>query len=287
MATAGMGRQSRLCVILVKVGTPVAKKVFEKRVKDLTPTNHNPSPWTVDEFLLANKPKIKLLKLHSHMWSKIFPVQSHKVKLQQWDLALLCTILTECCDLRPDIRLDICQLRKSRNNFFHMSEPSIDDHKYQHYLTKLKVIFDRCLKEINDDAFTTEMNKMFEDLEQGQFSQVDAEEVMKKLQSMQEETNERLYELGQTWTGAIFETKIFIVCGREITTETEHCTVVDTHPKIVVTQRKMSTLNITTAVSFEPKTNSAICENQRKIDMSYLQYLPDAVQKRSMRVSSL
>ncbi|XP_053406940.1 uncharacterized protein LOC123546648 [Mercenaria mercenaria] len=197
MSTAGMGRQSRLCVILVKVGTPVARAVFEKRVKDLTPPNHDPSPWTVDDFLSENKPKIRSMKLKSQMWSKMFPVQSHVIRLEQWDLALLCRILTECCDLRPDIRLDIYQLRKLRNKLFHMSEPSIDDHKYQHYLAKLKVSFDRCLKETNDDVFTTEMDKMFEDLEHGQFSQVDAEEVMEMLQFMQEETNERFYELGQ------------------------------------------------------------------------------------------
>ena len=193
MASGYTGNQDNLCVILVKVGTPVAKAVFEKRVKDLTPIHHHPSPWTVDQFLEEKRTQIRQMKLHGQTWTKMFP----EAKLEHWDLALICKLLLSFCDLQSDIALFIRQLQKLRNKFFHMSETSIESTKYKHYLSKLKVIFDRCLKDINDEDFTKEIEEMFEELEHGQYSQLDMDDVMKKLRSMEEETNDKLTELGR------------------------------------------------------------------------------------------
>ena len=193
MASGCTGNQDSLCVILVEVGTPVAKAVFEKRVKDLTPIHHHPSPWTVDQFLEEKRTQIRQMKLHGQTWTKMFP----KATLEHWDLALICKVLLTCCDLQSDISFCIRELQKMRNKFFHMSKTNIDSTKYEHYLSKLKIIFDRCLKELNDEDFTKEIELKFEELEHGQYSQLDVDEVMRKLRSMEKETNDKLTELGR------------------------------------------------------------------------------------------
>ncbi|XP_053406936.1 uncharacterized protein LOC128559426 [Mercenaria mercenaria] len=191
MATAGTGTQNRLSAILLNVGTPVARTLFENRVKDLTPPGHDPFPWTVDEFLLENKPKIRAMLRNKH--SQILPDNLQSVKLENWDLAQLCRILLECCELQPDIKHFIQHLLKLRNKLFHMSEPTADDTKYNNYLCKLKAIICSCLKEINDEVFSEKINKMVADLEQGYFTG----EVMEQLKSMHVETTETLSEFKQ------------------------------------------------------------------------------------------
>ncbi|XP_053378109.1 uncharacterized protein LOC123528769 isoform X2 [Mercenaria mercenaria] len=196
MASAGTGRHNRLCTILVQVGTPVSKALFEKRVIDLRPSDQSPSTWTVTQFLQTNRGKITSSKIGRNKKTIIYSMKPDVTNLENWDLYLITSMLIECCQLDSNIKLYIAQLRKLRNKLFHMSESTIDDDKYEHYLTKLKVIFEKCLSEIQDVSFSETINGMVKTLEEVTLKQNDIDNVMDKLRSMQEETNDRLSELG-------------------------------------------------------------------------------------------
>lgn len=192
MATTGTEKHARLSIMLMKGGTKITRRLFEKRVVQLTPNNHTPSPWTVDDFLLVNKEKILKFKDGRNKERIFFPGVTDKTNLHHWDLSMFCFILLESADVSREVCMDIEKLRKLRNKLCHLSEPSLEMDTYNNYLDKIEIIFERILKVIGETTLENEINDMLKSIKEGPLSIDDALRQMKSFYMMEEETKKIL-----------------------------------------------------------------------------------------------
>jgi hypothetical protein len=161
MTTTDDERHCRICLMLMKGGTKISKALFEKCVKDQTPEEHIPHPWTLDHFLNDNKKKILDTQTGNAKKKILFPAAGGtRTHVEEWDLYMYCFFLIEICGIKRNVRMDIEQLRKMRNKICHRNEPKIDRKKYDRKVDKLEVIYERLLKEICDEELTNEVNRI-------------------------------------------------------------------------------------------------------------------------------
>ncbi|XP_053395656.1 helicase with zinc finger domain 2-like [Mercenaria mercenaria] len=194
MATTGTEKHARLVISLMKGGTKLTRRLFEIRVSELTPTDYIQSPWTVDQFLVSNKGKILANDAGRKKEKTYFPGILDKTNLNHWDLSMFCHVLLEACELDPETGVDVRELRKLRNKLSHLSEPSLDDVKYNLNMNKLEVIFRRTLKKIGDGNLDDEIIGILNSSKNGELSLSDAYKEIYKFFQMEGEIREVLSE---------------------------------------------------------------------------------------------
>ncbi|XP_053388986.1 uncharacterized protein LOC128552018 [Mercenaria mercenaria] len=159
-------KYTRILITLIKGGTKLTCRFFEKRVAELTPADHATSPWTIYEFLLANKDNINKCKQDTGRNNKklLFPGAPDKIQHTTWDFALFCFLLHELCDLSSAQRLDIEIIIKIRHKLAHATSPTLPDHRYNVYKQRIEVVFGRLLKEIGgaDETFIKDIKQILE-----------------------------------------------------------------------------------------------------------------------------
>ncbi|XP_053391002.1 uncharacterized protein LOC128553841 [Mercenaria mercenaria] len=191
MATTNHEKYSRLVLMLVRGGTKITRALLEKRIKDLTPQNHEPDPWTIDQFLNANKQKIIGTQTGRAKERMLFPGTTC-TNVEDWDLYMFCFVLIDICGVFRTVRMDVDQLRKIRNKLCHLNEPSINSEKYEHYVDKIEVIFDRLLAELNDRHLMIAIAEILKAAKEEPLSFKETLIVVHKFFSMDAETREIL-----------------------------------------------------------------------------------------------
>ncbi|XP_045170223.2 uncharacterized protein LOC123532728 [Mercenaria mercenaria] len=196
MATTGTEKHFRLCLVLMKAGTKACHCLLLKRVKDLSPADHEPFPWTVDDFLLSKKKKIRNAKLGKEKDRILFPADS-KTNLSKWDLSLFCFVLIECCKLPKLICLDVERLRTLRNELCHVHEPTVNDEVYTDYLTTITVIIRRIIDETDDECMKCEIKRIVNVTEKEPLSLEETLRDMHAFYSMERNIREKLDQMSE------------------------------------------------------------------------------------------
>jgi hypothetical protein len=192
MSSTGTEHYSRIMLTLMKGGTKLTRRLVEKRVKDLS---KNGEEDTIDEFLLKNKSLILKQKLGKNKQDVFFP-QFGQTNLDNWDLCMFCLILEETCDLTHITKMYIKKLLKIRNKLCHLNDPTLETRKFEEYTEQMKCSFEYCLKEINDDMFTEEMNALVQSLATGPLSIDDTLKAVHKLYRLEWTHREVLEKIG-------------------------------------------------------------------------------------------
>ncbi|XP_053394348.1 helicase with zinc finger domain 2-like [Mercenaria mercenaria] len=193
MATTGTEKYSRILLTLVKGGTKVTRRFFEKRVKDLSPEQ------TIDEFLARHKIAILQKKPGKNKRNIYFP-STGNTDLEQWDLNMFCYILIETCDLTPTLCMYVEKLPKIRNKLCHLNEPTLEDVKFQDYKDKIKCCFKNCLKEIDDAEFKNEIKLLIKSFASGPLTLEDTLKSIHTFYHMELDQMEKLDKLDQGQT---------------------------------------------------------------------------------------
>ena len=191
MSTTGTEKHCRLCLMLIKGGTKACHHLLLKRIKELSPKDHQPYPWTVQQFLEAQKKTIKKSKISKDKLNILFPVTGD-TDLSKWDLSLYCTVLLLYCQLPYVVYLDIKQFQTLRNNLCHMNEPTVTDSEFKDKLETIKVIIDRIVEKTDDPNVKTEMENIKESLETEPLSLGESHKEMHKFYSMEMDIREKL-----------------------------------------------------------------------------------------------
>ncbi|XP_060599028.1 uncharacterized protein LOC132752684 [Ruditapes philippinarum] len=189
MSSTGTENYSRIIVTLMKGGTKLTRRLVEKTVKDLS---KNGGENTIDEFLLKNKSLLLKRKLGENNQDVFFPPSGH-TNLDNWDLGMLCFILEETCGLTNIMKMYIKKLLKIRNKLCHSKDPTLETRKFEEYTEQMKCSFEHCLKEINDDEFTEEINALVQSLATGPLSLFDLLEAVHQ-RYFKEMTNKEVLE---------------------------------------------------------------------------------------------
>ncbi|XP_053374043.1 uncharacterized protein LOC123530935 [Mercenaria mercenaria] len=191
MSTTGTEKHCRLCLMLNKGGTKACHLLLLKRVEELTPSDHQPYPWTVHEFLQSKKKEMLKSHISKEKMQVLFP-RTGITDLPKWDLSLFCTVLTTYCELKQLARLDVERLRTLRNELCHMNEPHIDDVKYKDYFETIQVIVTRILENNNDNETKESIEKVLNDIHEGPLSLVETLKEMHTFYSMEMDIREKL-----------------------------------------------------------------------------------------------
>ncbi|XP_060559977.1 uncharacterized protein LOC132720018 [Ruditapes philippinarum] len=191
MSTTGTERHCRLCLMLNQGGPQACHHLLLKRVKELSPKDHDPYPWTIQQFLDTKKQTIIKSKLSKDKFKILFPNDGDTV-LTNWDLALYCTVLTLYCDLKPIIRLDVEQLRNLRNELCHMNEPNISVSDYKDKLEMIQVIICRLVKKIDEHNVKIEIENVIKSLESATLSLDETLKEMHAFYMMEMDIREKL-----------------------------------------------------------------------------------------------
>ncbi|XP_060598578.1 uncharacterized protein LOC132752279 [Ruditapes philippinarum] len=189
MSSTGTENYSRILMTLMKGGTKLTRRLVEKTVKDLS---KNGGEVTIDEFLLKNKSLILKQKLGKNKQDVFFPSSGH-TNLDNWDICMFCFILEETCGLTYTMKMYIKKLLKIRNKLCHSNDPTLETRKFEEYTEQMKCSFEYCLKEINDDKFTEEINALVQSLATGPMSSHDLLKAVHKLYFI-EMTNKEVLE---------------------------------------------------------------------------------------------
>lgn len=161
MATSDTEKYVRINLMLVKGGTLLTKRLFTKRVKDLSPPGVE---LTVEQFLNNNRTTILNTRTGKNYESAIYP-PSGDTDIDKWDLYLLCFILQEVGNLIYINKKDIEKLQGMRNKLFHLPQPVLNAAVYEERLVKTKTIFTRTCDLIGDDIFKKEIMDIIEAFE--------------------------------------------------------------------------------------------------------------------------
>lgn len=188
MATAGTERYSRINLILVDGGTKLTRKMFLKRVHDLSTSGQRD---TIDTFLGSCKGSLLKTRTGRNRERTLYPPFGGTTNLDEWDLYLLCFILQEVCHLDYINRKDIEKLQRMRNDLCHLSNPTLDDLLFRTQLEEIKIIFKRSLQMIDDPNFEVELNQLVHKCEHGPISVDDIIRIHHHYTKLELERNER------------------------------------------------------------------------------------------------
>ncbi|XP_053398679.1 deoxynucleoside triphosphate triphosphohydrolase SAMHD1-like isoform X2 [Mercenaria mercenaria] len=181
-------KYSHLITVLHRCGRRITKELFLKRVQDLTPEGHEPFPWTVDQFLEANRETILKCRQGKDLKRKLFPGYARQTNVDYWDLTTFCFLLFNVCDLRPAVRQDINCLRQLRNKLVHLGGGDVTDQKYQTYLDTMKGVLNRCTNELDKPELMAELeNVIAESMQTVQVADVEEDEEELKQWYMEEQ----------------------------------------------------------------------------------------------------
>lgn len=196
MATTGTEKHFRLCLLLSKAGTKACRTLLLQRVKDLCPEDHEPFPWSLDDFLRSIRHKIVRAKLGKEKIRVLFPGGKRTESLK-WDLSLLCCILTRYCELSSLTLIDVEKLGSLRNELCHVPEPTVDDNRYKDYLEMIKVIVGRIMEQTNDESTKSEVRRIILDVEKKALSLEDTLREMHKFYAMESDIREKLDQMSE------------------------------------------------------------------------------------------
>ncbi|XP_060603831.1 deoxynucleoside triphosphate triphosphohydrolase SAMHD1-like [Ruditapes philippinarum] len=168
-------------------GFRITKELFDKRVKDLTPPGHDPSPWTVDDFLHKEMDIILKHDLGKDLKKTLFPGFKIPTDTEAWDLNTFCFLLIHFCKLRKNVKHDINLLRKLRNDLVHIAEKEMDlsDDTYKTSLDLIENIIKRCSQALGTPELEDELRPCLRDSDVMQSANF--EEIKAKLRKWSED----------------------------------------------------------------------------------------------------
>jgi hypothetical protein len=177
--------------MLNKGGTQACHHLLLKHVKELSPKDHDPYPWTVQQFLDTKKQEIIKSNMSKKKFKILFPDHGDTV-LTTWDLSLFCTVLTLYCDLKSSMRVDVDQLRKRRNELCHMNEPNISVSEYEDKLDNIQVTISRLVEKLDDLNVKREICNVIKNLESATLSLDETLKEMHAFYMMEMDIREKL-----------------------------------------------------------------------------------------------
>ena len=187
MSSTGTEKHCRLCLMLNKGGTKACHHLFLKRVKELSPIDHQPYPWTIQHFLVSKRETMKK-EMSKDKLSVLFP-KTGDTDLSKWDLSLFCSVLTKYCDLKNLLRLDVERFRSLRNDLCHMNEPNISNDEFRDHVETIQVITSRV---VDDQNVKMEIEDTMRTLENGPLALDETLKEMRTFYLMEMEIQEKL-----------------------------------------------------------------------------------------------
>ncbi|XP_052801223.1 uncharacterized protein LOC128231964 isoform X1 [Mya arenaria] len=130
---------TRLLLLLMKCGTPVAVELLIDRKNALSPSTYKPDPWTLHEFLkdkedsITKRIKTQHIMKQKSILEKLFPKDQNDLNPNEWDLPLLIFVITTCCQMSSGdfIVQHLYKMKEVRNTLCHTNRPSISTAKYE------------------------------------------------------------------------------------------------------------------------------------------------------------
>ncbi|WAR01587.1 PAR14-like protein [Mya arenaria] len=130
---------TRLQLLLMKCGTPVAVELLIDRKNALSPSTYKPDPWTLHEFLkdkedsITKRIKTQHIMKQKSILEKLFPKDQNDLNPNEWDLPLLIFVITTCCQMSSGdfIVQHLYKMKEVRNTLCHTNRPSISTAKYE------------------------------------------------------------------------------------------------------------------------------------------------------------
>ncbi|XP_045159441.1 uncharacterized protein LOC123524900 isoform X2 [Mercenaria mercenaria] len=165
MATSETEYYNRLDLIVVRIGTVTARRLFEKRVVDLKPENEDRNTWTVDKFMDLKRKEIMHMRPKNTIKFHLYPNLPNERDYTKWDISTLVFVLTRVCELDDTSRTALDTFKDIRNYLDHLENPAVKLVTYQKKLADLKQNHDLCLRDINDRTFEAEQKKLFHGFE--------------------------------------------------------------------------------------------------------------------------
>jgi len=147
--------------------TKVLEAMMIKRVEELTPANHTPSPWTLDDFLKSKKPKILDGITRKEIRNKLFPAGDFKTNLSHWDVSMICQVLSFLFDKTSPTMLDINCLKSIRNNICHSLDAVLDMESYEHYRAVIMGVLERLFTYTDDKELEQTVRSSLKDINDG------------------------------------------------------------------------------------------------------------------------
>ena len=189
MANHKTERYHRINLFLDRGVITLARAAVTKHVVDSTPQGHNPNPWCLEDFLFQNQraifhfPNGKPRHLAEEHKLLLIPNPPNKPNLKNWDLTVLCFVLTELCPSSQKAKDDIKVIKEIRNNICHTADASLSEKDYAGYKRKIKKIIKHFLKWLNDAVIAQEVNGIIKDIEDGPLTHL--QELLRQVEEWQ------------------------------------------------------------------------------------------------------
>lgn len=178
--------------------TEVLERLMIKRIEELTPAGRTPSPWTLDDYLRSKKSDILATPIGKNKKFTFFPPPPLPTKLAEWDISMLCCILSILFETHSSERGDIESLRRIRNTLCHTRDTVLSLRDYNHYKAVVMTVLDHLLEYIDDEALKEDVTGAIERIDQGSVATIDRDEMMRFIHfwyGFEREMEERLDRL--------------------------------------------------------------------------------------------
>lgn len=182
-------------ITTVMTCSKVLMRVLLKRVRDLTPENHEPNPWTLDHFLDKNRSDISKNKKGKKKMHIYLPGWGKETDLSLWDLQMFCFILSLMFSQKDQNRLGIVTLEQLRNTLCHKRDPKLINGEYEHYMDVVQNGLAAQFDFIGDEDFKKECEQEFESIKKGTVTFDTALVVLHQWYVKEREVEERLTNL--------------------------------------------------------------------------------------------
>ena len=138
-----------------------------KRVEELTPVTHTPSPWILDDFLQSKKSKILATDIGRNNRYRYFPAHGRKTNLSTWDMSMVCHVLSFLYDASSPEWFDIEDVKRVRNILCHENEAKISKQSYDRYRLKLMGVLNQQFEYIKDKKLEEAITSSLEEINDG------------------------------------------------------------------------------------------------------------------------
>lgn len=99
---------------IVQCGRVALQALLVQQVQKEKPTDHD-EEWTLDHFLHDHRVRVESEIGAARKLKILFPGFGKKTKVEDWDLQMLCFVLTKLCVLDRDLETHVQNLRDLRN----------------------------------------------------------------------------------------------------------------------------------------------------------------------------